>query len=78
MLDKYPKLKVCLAHLGGANEVRRSDPNADQNDLQLADEYPPYLKDNWSDQVVELMKQYENVYSDISYTLSDTKALGSL
>lgn len=76
VLDKYPKLKLCLAHFGGANEVRRGDPNADAKDLALGNDYPPYLKDNWSDQVAELMKQYENVYSDISYTLSDTKALG--
>lgn len=76
VLDKYPRLKLCLAHLGGSNEIRRGDPNAGQKDIELGDEYPAYLKDNWSDQVIELMKQYENVYADISYTLSDTKAMG--
>jgi len=76
ILDKYPKLKICLAHLGGANEVLRGDPNATAADIALGNDYPVYLKDNWCEHVIELMKTYENVYSDISYTLSDPKALG--
>ncbi|MBS1746386.1 MAG: amidohydrolase family protein [Bacteroidetes bacterium] len=75
VLDKYPKLKICLAHLGGSNEVLRGAANATKDDLKLGDEYPVYLKDNWCEQVIELMKKYENVYSDISYTLSDKRAL---
>jgi predicted TIM-barrel fold metal-dependent hydrolase len=76
VLDKYPELKLCLAHLGGANEVLRGAPNATGADLSLGNDYPVYLKDNWNDQVIDLMKEYKNVYSDISYTLSDTRAMG--
>jgi predicted TIM-barrel fold metal-dependent hydrolase len=76
VLDKYPKLKLCLAHLGGSNEVRRGAPNADKDDIALGNKYPSYLNDNWFDHVIELIKEYENVYSDISYTLSDKKAMG--
>lgn len=76
VLDKYPKLKICLAHLGGAYEVRRGAPNAPAADIALGNNYPVYLKDNWNEHVVTLMKDYENVYSDISYTLSDEIALG--
>ena len=72
VLDKYPKLKICLAHLGGSYEVRRL---ANSSDNEGAKDYPPYLMDNWTEQVIELMKEYENVYSDISYTLSDEKAM---
>lgn len=74
VLNRYPKLKICLAHLGGSNEVRRAYPE-NSNDVKLGNEYPSYLQDIWFAQVIDLMKNYENVYSDISYTLSDEYAL---
>ena len=70
ILSKYPKLKICLAHLGGSNEVIRSQA-ADKSDK----DYPSYLQDNWFVEVVQLMKDFTNVYSDISYTLSDKNAM---
>ena len=70
ILSKYPKLKICLAHLGGSNEVIRSQAvNKSDKD------YPDYLQDNWYEEVIQLMKDYTNVYSDISYTLSDKNAM---
>jgi predicted TIM-barrel fold metal-dependent hydrolase len=72
VLEKYPRLKLCLAHLGGADEVIRSVPaNLDKH----KPDYPPYLGPNWYREVIALMTDYGNVYSDISYTLSDKKAL---
>jgi|GEM_PF-797305 len=69
VLKKYPKLKICLAHFGGANEVLRS------RKTDLCATYPPYFDQNWYTEVFQMMKEYENVYSDISYTLSNKKAL---
>jgi predicted TIM-barrel fold metal-dependent hydrolase len=67
VLEKYNNLKICLAHVGGASEINRSSTDTGG--------YPSYLTDNWYDEVIALMKDYPNVYSDISYTLSDQKAL---
>jgi predicted TIM-barrel fold metal-dependent hydrolase len=73
VLEKYPRLKLCLAHLGGADEVRRTDPTARPSTPDYAPY--PYLGPNWYQEVVRLMKDFECVYSDISYTLSDEYAV---
>jgi uncharacterized protein len=69
VLEKHPKLKICLAHLGGSDEVNRTGPKSTPAD------YPGYLGPNWYSLVKSLMAKYENVYSDISYTLSDPGAM---
>jgi predicted TIM-barrel fold metal-dependent hydrolase len=68
ILRKHPKLKICLAHLGGSTEVNREGTD-DKSP------FPDYMSDNWYTMIIDLMKRYENVYSDISYTLSDANAL---
>lgn len=70
VLDKYPKLKLCLAHLGGANEILLYN-NQPNKRLQ----YPSYLQDNWYEHILKLIRKYDNVYSDISYTLSSKDAM---
>lgn len=71
VLQKYPNLKICFAHLGGINEVVRS---ANGKSLEG---YPPNLVvNNWYTEILRLMTMYKNVYADISYTLSDDTALG--
>lgn len=72
VLEKYPKLKICLAHLGGADEVNRTGPNGTPRD------YPAYLEPNWYTLVKDLMGKFENVYSNISYTLSDPNVLAHI
>jgi predicted TIM-barrel fold metal-dependent hydrolase len=70
VLEKYPKLKICFAHLGGSTEIIRSD-----GDKPL-EGYPIELVDNnWYIEVLRLMKTYRNVYSDISYTLHNDDAM---
>ena len=68
VLEKYPRLKICLAHLGGSNEILRSHGLRNNK-------FPPYFRHNWYIETLKLMRDYENVYSDISYTLSDRNAL---
>lgn len=74
VLEKYPNLKICLAHLGGADEVNRTVPPSKDHKSEPKD-YPDYLLPNWYKLVKDLMEKFENVYSDISYTLSDPDAM---
>jgi len=73
VLEKYPNLKICMAHLGGADEIKRSvnpmPPTGTKPD------YPDYMGGNWFTAITELMGLYPNVYTDISYTLSDDEAM---
>jgi predicted TIM-barrel fold metal-dependent hydrolase len=72
VLEKYPDLKICLAHLGGADEINRTGNKPPKPD------YPDYLGGNWYEAIKKLMQDYPNVYSDISYTLSDPDAMSIL
>ena len=61
ILEKYPKLKICMAHFGGDGQIEEYLKNP--NDLS-----------NWHRIVRELMEKYENVYTDVSYALWNKKA----
>jgi predicted TIM-barrel fold metal-dependent hydrolase len=61
LLEKYPDLKICLAHFGGNSEwdsylEKEWDPNNENQEK------------SWVAQIVEMMKKYTNLYTDISYT----------
>lgn len=66
ILEKYPKLKICLAHMGGSNEI--IDNPAKDSDLRKIRKVDSQL---WCDRIRDLMIRYPNLYTDISYTLSD-------
>jgi len=73
VLEKYPNLKICMAHLGGADEIKRTiDPMPPTG---IKPDYPDYMGGNWFITITDLMKRFPNVYSDISYTLSDDEAM---
>ena len=55
VLERNPRLKICLAHYGGEEELTRRGPN----------------KGAWYDAIRNLMVEYKNVYTDISFTLHD-------
>lgn len=57
VLKRFPKLKLNLAHFGGADEWRKY--------IRMDKEVSWYFK------VIYLMRKYPNVYADISYTLYD-------
>ncbi len=80
---KYPKLKICLAHMGGDDqmllqqmkeeEIRRMkrkkrESIIEELEIIKTDHY------NWASLVKDLMKRHPNMYTDISYTLG---ALGN-
>ncbi|MCC5829086.1 MAG: amidohydrolase family protein [Phycisphaeraceae bacterium] len=66
VLEKYPRLNLCLAHFGGEGDwedfLRRdNDPDAS----------PPLEDQDWLTQILHLIRQgkYPNLYTDISYTI---------
>ncbi len=63
VMVKYPKLKICLAHMGGADEVI-DNGNPIQKEIHEADGY------NFADLIFALMELHLNMYTDMSYTLS--------
>lgn len=66
LLEKFPKLRICLAHMGGSDEMQ-IPPRGSQLELiqTKADGW------NWFQKIKEMMQVYPNMYTDISYTLSD-------
>ena len=71
ILEKYPNLKICLAHLGGANEIKNANHEKtlgiELSEIRKTDGY------NWFDSIKNYLVEYPNLYSDISYTLSEFK-----
>ncbi len=66
ILEKYPELKICLAHMGGSNEIiDNSDKDPDLKQIRRFD------SQLWCDRIRDMMVRYPNIYTDISYTLSD-------
>ncbi|WP_341903847.1 amidohydrolase family protein [Fluviicola taffensis] len=66
LLEKFPRLKICLAHMGGSNElIDKSDKDPDLKQIRRFD------SQLWCDRILEMMVHYPNLYTDISYTLSD-------
>jgi predicted TIM-barrel fold metal-dependent hydrolase len=63
LLNKFPDLKLNLAHFGGSDEWLKYLQNS------LIDEDG---EKNWFDKVREIIKLYTNVYADVSYTLYNT------
>jgi len=62
VLEIFPVLKVNLAHFGGLGEwTARANGN------------PP--RENWADPIVALMRDYENVYTDLSFHSLPTSSL---
>jgi uncharacterized protein len=66
VLEKYPRLKLCLAHFGGDDQIL-----GEQHDVQCKG----LDTDNWHDEVLRLMDAWPQVYTDISYTLFRADAM---
>jgi predicted TIM-barrel fold metal-dependent hydrolase len=59
ILKKYPMLKVCIAHLGMDSSTNfKNFGDATKKDFE------------WYNKIRMLMKSYDNVYADISYSLA--------
>ena len=64
ILRQFPKLRICLAHLGGAGDWERflTEP---------WDAASPNGKKSWLGKILDLIRsgEHESLYTDISYTL---------
>ena len=59
ILTDFPNLKICLAHFGGNKEWDRYLENREDQGK----------KNSWVSKIIELMERYNNLYTDISYTI---------
>lgn len=86
----YSKLKICIGHWGGEEEWHNYIENAWSDvfhrkkssacpslelDNWLISEDKQYKNFSWFTIICDLMRKYENVYADISYTLEDARLL---
>lgn len=69
VLAKFPKLKICLAHMGGGDEVWRwLNTSAAKKD-----------RSTWFGDIMDMIKEYpENIYTDTSFTMHDNDLHGVL
>jgi predicted TIM-barrel fold metal-dependent hydrolase len=68
VLETFPQLKICLAHMGGSNEIAKPRDKKAERMLRKIREVDNRL---WFDRIRELMVHYPNIYTDISYTVSE-------
>lgn len=61
LLEDFPKLKICLAHFGGASEWEK----------YLATSWDKSMEKCWFSVILDLIKKYSYVYTDVSYTMHD-------
>lgn len=62
VLEDFPELRICLAHFGGNLEWDKFLENA-WDPLKRGQE-----KSSWVAEIVDMMRRYPNLYTDISYT----------
>jgi len=81
VLDKYPNLKLCIAHLGGDIEILGlKNPDAKSAKLfQTAKDIEGNTK-SWYDIIKQdiLIEKYPNTFTDISYSLCDENCMKQL
>ncbi len=66
VLEAFPKLKLCLAHMGGSSEFLDQPESEEVKQLRELED-----KRKWLDHIRDMMKIYPRLFADISYTLSD-------
>lgn len=65
VLEKYPELKLCLGHFGGDKEWKK----------YLETPWEKKKKKSWYYIIRHLIKDYPNVYADVSYIAHDFELL---
>lgn len=59
VLNKFKDLKICMAHYGGDEDLLKQDDLTHEN--------------NWTRAINKLMREFTNVYTDVSFTLTNSK-----
>ncbi|PKN94531.1 MAG: hypothetical protein CVU44_05470 [Chloroflexi bacterium HGW-Chloroflexi-6] len=77
VIEKFPRLKICLAHFGGGEEW----------DKYLENHWPPAevkrrldgketrMPISWFTTIIEMMETHQNLYADIAYTAHQERFL---
>ncbi len=77
VIEKFPRLKICLAHFGGGEEW----------DKYLENHWPPAevkrridgketrIPISWFTTIIEMMEKYPHLYADIAYTAHEERFL---
>ncbi|MBL7900902.1 MAG: amidohydrolase family protein [Bacteroidia bacterium] len=82
ILVKYPDIKLCLAHFGGAEEVLAETlfKGKTEDEVKMLDNgvgnAAAYI--SWFELIKIMMAKYPNCWTDISYTLENTKTFPRL
>jgi len=58
VIEKFPKLKICFAHFGSSYAWNKYLTDPDE-------------KENWFNIIREMIKKYDNFYTDVSFTMND-------
>jgi uncharacterized protein len=77
VFEKFPKLKICLAHFGGGEEWAEYlknywPPEAVEQRLQGNQ---PEVPLSWLSLIIDMLKKYDTLYADISYTAHEERYL---
>jgi predicted TIM-barrel fold metal-dependent hydrolase len=78
LLEAFPRLKICLAHMGGTTEF----VDAEKDKLTTKEAKSLISKEGqalrkleggtlWVDIIARMMRQYPQLYTDVSYSVSD-------
>jgi uncharacterized protein len=79
VLEKFPKLKICIAHMGGEGEFYTDDElhytnwlnqRKAKNAFKDLAEIRGIDKERWVDHLQRMMCTYTSLFTDISYTVS--------
>ncbi len=74
ILNMYPNLKICLAHMGGSSEIIEDQSSDELNKIREIEKLTLINGTSdilWFDKIRRMMMIYPNLYTDISYTLCD-------
>lgn len=69
VLEKFPKLKLCFAHFGGDDDIQQLIKKPQPVPTRDIAEKGFTPETSWHNIILFIMKEYKNVYADISYTL---------
>jgi predicted TIM-barrel fold metal-dependent hydrolase len=79
VLEKFPSLKICIAHMGGIGEFQMNEDLYNTNWLginKLQSQFKELAKIRevdtvrWLDRLREMMQHYPSLFTDVSYTVS--------
>ncbi|MFW9923649.1 MAG: amidohydrolase family protein [Candidatus Thorarchaeota archaeon] len=77
LLEKFPKLKICLAHFGGGSQWHSF---LNPSTLGLCEQQPlqANTEESWFSIIYDLMKTHKTLFSDISFTLEERDYFATL